>query len=250
MNQETEPILYYWLQSANSMRVRRIRRVEGRQRLQINLENAVYYRLLWSGRPDGMSAKGFGSYLLFHQEEARTLFKQGKRKQLCEQEQRHLEEELLSYFPRALAFLKLGEYQACAQDLHHCMELVRFSYRYGRGTAAAESTLEMMPTLHMTYYFALCAMSLQEAQIRRAVYYLDRGAQRIAADYLRIPLRSAGGPSEEALRLSSFKAILLRENVRRRRKEGKNTTALPRKRSPHVPICMLLSQQRRPSIES
>lgn len=250
MNQETEPILYYWLQSANSMRVRRICKVEGRQRLQINLENAVFYRLLWSGRPDGMSARGFGSYLLLYREEVRALHRRGESKALTTQEQRHLEEELLSYFPRALAFLKLGEYKACAQDLHHCMELVRFSYRFSRGCTAAENALEMMPTLHMTYYFALCAMSLEAAQTQRAIYYLDRGVQSIAADYLRISQRSAGGPSEEALRLSSFKAIVLREEARRSQRRGRPSSAFSRKRSPHVPICMLLSQQRRPAVES
>lgn len=250
MNQETEPILYYWLQSANSMRVRRIRMVEGRQRLQINLENAVFYRLLWSGRPDGMSARGFSSYLQLYREEERVLRQRGAHKELSAQEQRHLEEELLSYFPRALAFLKLGEYQACAQDLHHCMELVRFSCRFGKGSLAAESALAMMPTLHMTYYFALCAMSLEAGQSRRARHYLDRGVQRIAADYLHISQRSAGGPSEEALRLSSFKAILLRDEVRRNRRHGRTPATPPRKRSPHVPICLLLSQQRRPAIES
>jgi hypothetical protein len=251
MNRDTEPILYYWLQSARSMRVRRIRRIEGRERLQINLENAVYYRLLWSGRPDGLSAKGFGTYLHLYKEEARSLRLKGEKKMLTSQDQRHLEEELLSYFPRALAFLKLGEYAACAQDLHHCMELVRFSFKYGKGNTAAESAVEMMPTLHMTYYFALCALSLEMSQSQRALYYLDRGVQCIAADYLHISHRSASGYSEEALRLYSFKEIILRES-RRLSKQRRGTAMVEntRKRSPHVPICQLLSQQRRPEVES
>lgn len=247
MNREAEPTLYYWLQSAQSMRVRRIRVMEGRERLQINLENAVFFRLLRSGRPDGMSARGCMTYLHFYREEARKLRGQGKVKGLSAAEQRNLEEELLSYFPRALAFLKLGEYKACAQDLHHCMELARFTFRHGKGSAAAGSCMEMMPTLHMIYYLALCAMSLESGHRARALYYLDRGVQRIAADYLRISLRSAGSDSEEALRLRSFREIILQES----RKRSARRRGMPAAKSPlHVPICQLLSQQRRPAVES
>ncbi|HOC24028.1 MAG TPA: hypothetical protein PKJ13_01890 [bacterium] len=243
MNREAEPILYYWLQSAQSMRVRRIRVVEGRERLQINLENAVFFRLLRSGRPDGMSARGCATYLHFYREEARKLRAQGESKGLSTAEQRNLEEELLSYFPRALAFLKLGEYKACAQDLHHCMELARFTFRHGKGGGAAESCMEMMPTLHMIYYLALCAMSLEAGHPTRALYYLDRGVQNISADYLCISQRSAGSDSEEALRLRSFREIILQESRRRlARRRGKSPL--------HVPICQLLSQQRRPAVES
>lgn len=248
---EVEPILRYWLQSAHLMRVRRIQVEGSRERLQINLENAVFYRLLGSGRPDGLSAKGFVTYLHFYKAETRKLRLRGENMVLSEAEQMRLAGELLCYFPRALAFLKLGEYKACAEDLHHCLELARFTFRHGRGNGSADSFLAMMPMLHMTYYFALSAMSLQAEQSQRAIYYLDRGVQRIATDYLRIPQRSAGRYNEEALRLSSFRKMVLHAGGRRRAKRSRVSTRLrsPRK-SPHVRICQLLSQQRRPAEES
>jgi hypothetical protein len=251
MIREVEPILHYWLQSAQRMRVRRIHVPGSRERLQINLENAVFYRLLGSGRPDGRLANGFVTFLHLYKDEARSLRKKGEQKILTEPEQKRLVGELLCYFPRALAFLKLGEYSACAQDLHHCMDLVQFAFKHSKSSSSAESCMAMMPTLHMTYYFALSAMSLQDAQSRRALYYLDRGVQRIAADYLRIPLRSAGSYSEEALRLSSFRHMLLHADHKRgRKREGRSVSGLVPRKSPHVPICQLLSQQRGPAEES
>ena len=251
MNREIEAVLYYWLQSVHSMRVRRIRLGEGRDRLQINLENTVFYRLLRKGRPDGFSAKGFGTYLHLYKNEVRSKRQQGEEKRLTAQEQRHLEEELLSYFPRALAFLKLGEYKSCARDLLHCIEVARFSSKYSKGNSSAEGCLEMMPTLHMTYYFALSAMSLGAAKSHRALYYLNCGVQRIAVDYLRIPMRSAGSYSEEALRLSSFKEVILKDGrTRSRRYTGASAAAVIPQKSPHEPICRILSQQRRPAAES
>ncbi len=239
---EIEPIIKYWLQITSQMHVEQLEIAGVRARLQISLDDVIFYRLAMEGRPDDLVVRGHYSSRQHAASEPQNAEGAGCGTTTEELDFKRLIQEVLCYFPRALAYLKMGDFRACAFDVHHCLSIVKLA-----STSTSASCLrfrQMAPILHMLYYLSLAALSLECGHKRRAINYLNRGIYRIRMDHVRLGENVQFSGYKEILRIKLFKRMVIDSFARR--PGNKKRTAMPpmevaRGTHPQDHICHLLS---------
>jgi len=237
---EIEPIIKYWLQITSQMHVEQLEITGVRARLQISLDDVIFYRLAMEGRPDDLLARGhFASqqYAASKQQKAEGA---GTGTATEECDFKRLIQEVLCYFPRALAYLRIGDFRACAFDVHHCLCIVKIAST----SASCLRFRQMAPILHMLYYLSLAALSLECGHKRRAISYLNRGIARIKMDHEQLGENVQFSGYKEILRIKLFKRMVIDSFARGTR--CKKRTLMPSMEvtwgtHPQNHICHLLS---------
>ncbi len=241
---DTEPIIKYWLQIAGQIQVELVEMKGMCTRLQINLDEVIFYRLSLEGRPDDLLMRGYDSWLnLCKRVDGAGTENRDKDFAAAERSMKRLMQEILLYFPRVLAYLKMGEFKSSAYDVHHCLAIIRYVLQRP-ASASTLKFLQLAPIMHMLYYLALSAMSLERGHYRRALAYLRRGMQRIEADHIRLGENARFPGYGELVRMRVFKRLIIA--AFRRRKSGARPHDLSApadawKTQPQVQICHLLS---------
>jgi tetratricopeptide (TPR) repeat protein len=131
-SKDITPILEGWEYVPNEISVRRIRGLDGRDKIQLRIDLGLMQMEL-DGRPDGLRPHGkeslldyFESVLLDHLDRFGT----DKHFRLTEEDLANLQREALQYYHRYISLLHLGDYDRVVRDTERNLRLFDFVARY------------------------------------------------------------------------------------------------------------------------
>ncbi len=171
-------VISFWIDAAEHLQVRRVHQGELGEKLQISVYNAILH-LNTVGRPDGRCQIGCKT-CSWHLTELMTTTDRDEWPRLFSEETvQQLKQELIYYVIRNLAFFKIKESHAAAQDAMHNLHLIDFCDQYCQESTISNAFLRHRPVMYLLYYRSLAMISLHDHGVEEAVRYLHTGCKQI-----------------------------------------------------------------------
>ncbi len=171
------PILRYWEYLYTEMVVRLSIGETEIPELCLSLGGGEIY-MHTEGRPDGITPFGFESYreVVCRKQELTDM-----ESALSDEDLAMIQQELILYNARSLAFLKLKDYYKSHCDAIHNLNLLNMVLTRPVPEKHCQMFLYVRPHLIMVYQRVLSLQSIDNGQYRDALRYLSEGVKKIKA---------------------------------------------------------------------
>lgn len=181
MDKDIGPVLEGWDYRPDQVSVRRIRGLDGKEKIQIRVDLGVL-QVEMEGRPDGKRPFGEKSLLEYH----RSLIEAHRRKYgsaeeftLTPDECAELEAEAMQYYHRRLSFFELQEYERARRDAEHNLHIFEFIRQYAEEEEDRIGLDQYRGFVLAHWTRAAVLDSLHRKQYDRAIRYIEEGIQKI-----------------------------------------------------------------------
>ncbi len=203
LSKDITPILEGWEYVPNEISVRRIRGLDGKDKIQVRIDLGLMQMEL-DGRPDGLRPHGKES-LLDHFESVvlSQLQKYGTDEnfQLNEDDLLNLQREAIQYYHRYISLLHLGDYDRVIRDTERNLRLFDFVKRYAPTDDDKWSFDQYRPYVLMVRARAKSLRALEQKDYQAALEALQEGRSLIEDFYREY------GTEEEMLESSELETI-------------------------------------------
>ena len=179
MSKDIASIVSGWPYDPNEVSARWIQTDEGLRKIQLRLDLGVF-QMEVEGRPDGTRPLGYASWLEHYIEE--ELRSPGKTlpEPLDSDACAALQQEVMQYYYRIMAFHALGELSGVVRDSDHNLDLIDIVSEYALDDEVAWQFMQLYPYMRMMNVRAQAELSLQqgkhaeaEALVREAIGDLE-----------------------------------------------------------------------------
>ena len=221
MSKDISSIVSGWPYDADEVRARWIQAADGTRKVQLRLDLGVFQMEL-EGRPDGKRPRGFPSLLDYYVEEEMRAANHTLPGQLEFDACSELQQEVMQYYYRIMAFHALGDFNNVVRDSDHNLDLIDIVSEYAEDDEVAWQFTQLYPYMRMMNIRARTEVSLQqgqfaeaEAAVREAIGDLEGF---FAENYE--PVNEDGSPVPPPPELVSMRELLEQINLRRPRSEA------------------------------
>lgn len=216
MNKDISSIVSGWPYDPDEVRARWIQAEDGRQAIQLRLDLGVF-QMEPRGRPDGTRPRGCGSLLEFYVKEEESSPDKALAYRLDADACAELQQEVMQYYYRLMAFHALGDLQGVVRDSDHNLDLIDVVSDYADDDETAWQFSQLYPYMRMMNVRARTELDLgkgrfdeAEKTVREALADLEGF---FAENYE--PTNEDGTPAPPPPEVDSLRELL--EQVGRRR---------------------------------
>jgi hypothetical protein len=218
MSKDISGIVSGWPYDANEVRARWIQAADGTRKLQLRLDLGVFQMEI-EGRPDGTRPHGLSSLLEKYIEEEMQAPGKTLPNQLDSDACAELQQEVMQYYYRIMAFYALGDFAGVVRDSDHNLDLIDIVSEYAVDDEVAWQFMQLYPYMRMMNVRARSELSLQggkfseaESSVREAIADLE---SFFAENYE--PANEDGSPVPPPPELESMRELLAQIDRRRPR---------------------------------
>jgi hypothetical protein len=221
MSQDISSIVSGWPYDSNEVRARWIQAADGSRKIQLRLDLGVYQMEI-EGRPDGLRPRGVASLLDFYLDVESRAPNHTLPAPLDFDACAELQQEVMQYYYRIMAFYALGVYDGVVRDSNHNLDLIDIVSEYALDDEVAWQFMQLYPYMRMMNARALAEVSMRQnrfpeaaAAVREALGDLE---SFFAENYE--PANEDGTPVPPPPELESMKELLAQIDRRRPRSEA------------------------------
>jgi len=178
LSQDITPILEGWDHDPETMRVRLVPGLDGREKLQLRLDLGLLQMEL-DGRPDGERPFGFESLLDYHEARAKEAGDTPENYRLDDEDREALMREGIQYYHRYVALYHLGRYDLVARDTDRNLRLFTFVRRHSTQLRDILAFDQYRPYVATMKARALAQEALDHDNHREALKHIDDGIATI-----------------------------------------------------------------------
>lgn len=216
MSKDISNVVSGWPYDPDEVRARWIQTDNGTRQVQLRLDLGVF-QMEVEGRPDGTRPQGFTSLVDKYIEEEMRAPGKTLATPLDADACAELQQEVMQYYYRIMAFHALGEFEGVVRDSDHNLDLIDIVSEYAVDDEVAWQFMQLYPYMRMMNVRARSELSLQagkfseaEAAVREAIADLE---SFFAENYE--PTNEDGSPVPPPPELESMRELL--EQIDRRR---------------------------------
>ena len=220
MSQDIASIVSGWPYDPDEVSARGVQPGGGRK-VQLRLDLGVFQMEL-EGRPDGTQPQGFASLLDKYIEEEMRAPGKALPYVLDSDACSALQQEVMQYYYRIMAFHALGEFKGVVRDTDHNLDLIDIVSEYAQDDEVAWQFMQLYPYMRMMNVRAQTELHLQEGKhaeaegiVREAIGDLE---SFFAENYE--PANEDGTPVPPPPELESMRELLAQIDRRRPRSEA------------------------------
>ena len=221
MSQDISSIVSGWSYDANEVRARWIQAADGTRKIQLRLDLGVYQMEI-EGRPDGLHPRGAVSLLDHYIDEESRAPSHTLATPLDFDACAELQQEVMQYYYRIMAFYALGMFDGVVRDSDHNLDLIDIVSEYALDDEVAWQFMQLYPYMRMMNARAKAELSMAqnrypeaESVVREALGDLE---SFFAENYE--PANEDGTPVPPPPELESIKELLAQIDRRRPRSEA------------------------------
>lgn len=221
MSKDISSVVSGWPYDPDEVSARWIQADDGTRKVQLRLDLGVF-QMEAEGRPDGTRPRGFPSLLDHYIAEETRAAGKTLPYQLDSEACADLQQEVMQYYYRIMAFHALGEFQGVIRDSDHNLDLIDIVSEYALDDEMAWQFMQLYPYMRMMNVRAQTELSLRagkypeaEATVQEAIADLE---SFFAENYE--PANEDGTPVPPSPELESMRELLAQIDRRRPRSEA------------------------------
>lgn len=185
MSKDIMPILEGWEFIPNEITVRKIKGLNGRDKIQLRLDLGVMQMEL-DGRPDGKRPFGKKSLLEHYEsiiQDHIMKFGTDENFRLDTNDCFLLQNESIQYYHRYLSLMRLGDFARVARDTARNIKVFDLVKKFAATDDDRWAFEQYRPYVLMMLTRAKCTLSLEAKDFDQALKYIDEGIEKIRAFY-------------------------------------------------------------------
>lgn len=218
MSHDISSIVSGWPYDADEVRARWIQASDGTRKIQLRLDLGVF-QMEPEGRPDGFRPRGAVSLLDFYIDEENRAANHALTSQLDFEACAELQQEVMQYYYRIMAYHALGVFDGVVRDTNHNLDLIDIVSEYALDDEVAWQFMQLYPYVRMMNARAKAELAMArnsfseaEAAVREALGDLEHF---FAENYE--PTNEDGSPVPPPPELESMRELLTQIDRRRPR---------------------------------
>lgn len=183
-----------------SKNVRLIRGMDGREKIQVRVPGGL---LQWetAGRPDGAQPFGFESLLHYLLNRAGS----GGRLTFDDPLHKALDEEIMDYYRRRVAFFRVGEFDRARDDADHNLHIMDILKKHCKDREKVLEHEKWRPFVLMDRCRAIAMAAIQNQSYGKALDAIDDGIEEISGFFRSYDQEGLIAQSQEIRALQEFK---------------------------------------------
>lgn len=178
MNLDLNTLLEGWPHEPGQILVRKIRGVDGREKIQLRLDLGLI-QMETAGRPDGTRPHGRDSLLTWHQEQAQAAVEAGDAYALSAEDCGELHQEAVQFYHRYLALFQLEDFAGVERDTRHNLDLFAFVSDHVPREEMSAPFEQFRPYVLMMHTRAQASLELERGAVAAAIDVIERNRDEI-----------------------------------------------------------------------
>ena len=167
MKKDISDIVSGWDYDPNEVRARWVQAADGSRKLQLRLDLGVF-QMEPTGRPDGRRPRGFESLREYYENEENHAPGNVLPYQLEADACAELQQEVMQYYYRLMAYHAIGHLEGVAADSEHNLVLVDLVAEYASDDEVAWQFTQLYPYMRMMNIRARAELSMAKGQFDEA----------------------------------------------------------------------------------
>lgn len=221
MSKDISSIVAGWPYDPNEVSARWIQTHDGLQKIQLRLDLGVFQMEI-EGRPDGTCPKGCSSLLEYYIDEEQRSPGKTLPNQLDSAACSELQQEVMQYYYRIMAFHALSELQGVVRDSNHNLDLIDIVSEYALDDEVAWQFMQLYPYMRMMNVRAQTELHLQAEKYEEAETFVREAIADLESFFAENyePNNEDGSPVPPPPELESVRELLPQIDQRRPRSEA------------------------------
>ena len=216
MSNDISRLVDGWPHDPDEVRARWIQADDGTRKLQLRLDLGIF-QMEPEGRPDGTRPRGASSLCDFYVEAERRAPNNVLPDKLDFDACAELQQEIMQYYYRIMAFYALGDYPRVVRDCDHNLDLIDIVSEYAVDDEVAWQFMQLYPYMRMMHARAGAETALAGGRFDEAEKLVREGLQDLDSFYAENyePTNEDGSPVPPPPELDTLRELL--EQIDRRR---------------------------------
>ncbi len=221
MSKDISNLVSGWPYDPDEARARWIQADDGTRKMQLRLDLGVFQMEI-EGRPDGTRPRGAVSLCDFYIEEERRAPGNALPHKLDFNACAELQQELMQYYYRIMAFHALGDFEGVVRDCDHNLDLIDIVSEYAVDDEVAWQFMQLYPYMRMMLGRARAELCMRDGQFPEA----EAGVREAIGDLEGFfaenyePTNEDGSPVPPPPELEAMRDLLAQIDQRRPRSEA------------------------------
>jgi len=223
MSKDITQLVSEWPYEPGEVRARWIQADDGMRKVQLRLDLGVF-QMEPDGRPDGTRPRGATSLCDFYIDEERAAPNQALPYKLDFDACSELQQEVMQYYYRIMAFHALGDFQRVVRDCDHNLDLIDIVSDYALDDEVAWQFMQLYPYLRMMLARASAELGMAAGNFDEAGKAVSEGVKDLETFFAENyePATEDGAPVPPPPELETLRE--LRTQVERRRPRSQAET--------------------------
>jgi len=221
MSKDISSLVSGWSYDPDEVRARWIQADGGVRKVQLRLDLGVF-QMEVEGRPDGTKPRGAVSLRDFYVEEERRAEGNALPYKLDFAACSELQQEVMQYYYRIMAFYALGDYEGVVRDSEHNLDLIDIVSEYAVDDEVAWQFMQLYPYMRMMLARARAELCVQDARFTEAQETVREGLKDLESFFAENyePTNEDGSPVPPPPEVETLRDLLEQIDRRRPRSEG------------------------------
>ena len=218
MSKDISNLTSGWAYDPDEVRARWIQADDGTRKIQLRLDLGVF-QMEVEGRPDGTRPRGAVSLCDHYIEEERRAPGNALPHKLDGDACAELQQEVMQYYYRIMAFHALGDFEGVVRDCEHNLDLIDIVAEYAVDDEVAWQFMQLYPYMRMMLARARVELNLEDGRYREAAEAVQEGIKDLESFYTENyePTNEDGSAVPPPAELESLKELLATVEKRRPR---------------------------------
>jgi UvrB/uvrC motif len=210
-----------WPYDANEVRARWIQAEDGKRKLQLRLDLGIF-QMEAEGRPDGTRPRGRESLLEFYTRAEERAPGQVLPKKLGLDACSELQQEVMQYYYRIMAFHALSEQPGVLADSLHNLDLIDLVSEYAEDDEVAWQFMQLYPYMRLMHARALSEVCIQRKEYSKASVAVKEALKEMEGFFTENyePENEDGSSVPPSPELASMRELLVQVERRRPRSQA------------------------------
>lgn len=226
MSKDISRLVEGWPYEPGEVRARWIETADGQRKVQLRLDLGLF-QMEPEGRPDGTRPRGAVSLCDFYIDEERAAPGNVLPHKLDFEACSELQQEVMQYYYRIMAFHALGHFKGVVGDCNHNLDLIDIVSEYAVDDEVAWQFLQLYPYMRMMLARAQAEVALAAARFDEAEKTVREGIKDLETFYAENyePTNADGSPVPPPPELETLRELLAQIDRRRPRSEAETLRA-------------------------
>jgi len=218
MNNDLSSLISGWPYDPNEVRARWIQADDGTRKLQLRLDLGLF-QMEATGRPDGTRPRGGESLRDYYVEAERRARGNVLPDQLNLEACSELQQEVMQYYYRIMAFHALGDLAGVVRDSDHNLDLIDIVSEYAADDEVAWQFMQLYPYMRMMNARARTEQCMKQNTFAKAEATVKEALKDLESFYADNfePANEDGSPVPPPPELASMRELLAQVDRRRPR---------------------------------
>lgn len=218
MSKDISNFVAGWPYDPDEVRARWIQAADGARKVQLRMDLGVFQMEI-EGRPDGKRPRGdvsLGDYYVEKERRAPNhLLPEKFDTEACSE----LQQELMQYYYRIMAFHALGDYEGVVRDSEHNLDLIDLVAEYAVDDEVAWQFMQLYPYMRMMLSRARAELEMAVERFPEAVEVVREGIKDLESFFAENyePANEDGSPAPPPPELETLRDLLAVVEKRRPR---------------------------------